>query len=56
MARYLALYEMDAADVMDSPAWLQRVGDRRLGAEDPPAHHQPVAHRDAQDRLRKPKA
>jgi hypothetical protein len=29
MARYLALYEMDAADVMDSPAWLRasEIGD-----------------------------
>ena len=55
MARYLALYEMDAANVMESPAWLRRIGDRRLGAEDPSAHHQPVAHCDAQDSLRKPR-
>ena len=29
VARYLALYEMDAADVMDSPAWLRasEIGD-----------------------------
>ncbi len=53
MARYLALYELDAADVMDSPAWLKASETRRLGAEDPTAHHQPLAHRDAQDQLRK---
>ena len=29
MARYLALYEMDAANVMESPAWLKasEIGD-----------------------------
>ncbi len=55
MARYLALYEMDAAERDGQPRLAQGVGDRRLGAEDPPAYHQPVAHRDAQDRLRKPR-
>ena len=44
MARYLALYEMDAADVMDSPAWLARrrsATGRRRSAPTPPTGRTP---------------
>ncbi len=43
------VYEMDCRRRDEEPGLAGGLGERRLGAEDPPAHHQPVAHRDAQD-------
>ena len=55
MARYLALYEMDAANVMESPAWLKAAEIGDWAPKIPTAHDQPVAYRDAQDNLREAK-
>ncbi len=44
MARYLALYEMDAANVMESPAWLgprRSATGRRRSAPTPPTGRTP---------------